>query len=112
MDQKMFSLQRLVLKQKRPSFSRIQNPLVLQRARVIISPTTLIYTHTNILASVYGRKVFIKLCIYVQMVKKKFKVSTSLYFQQTHRLSEHYMFIGMWSFSRQLLVQQNQTVNQ
>ncbi|CAL6062956.1 Hypothetical_protein [Hexamita inflata] len=68
MDQKSFSLRRLVLKEKCSSFSSIQKPLMVECGRVKTSPTALVYTHTTTQARINRRKVFVEPMLAVQRV--------------------------------------------
>ncbi|CAL5985248.1 Hypothetical_protein [Hexamita inflata] len=69
--EKTFSLKQLVLKQKCPSFSRIQSPLVVERGRVTIRPITLVYTHTQTLIRIKRRNVLVNQLHKIREIKKR-----------------------------------------
>ncbi|CAL6100968.1 Hypothetical_protein [Hexamita inflata] len=78
MDQKSFSLRRLVLKEKCSSFSSIQKPLMVECGRVKTSPTALVYTHTTTQARINRRKVFVEPMLAVQRVNGQNNVKYQL----------------------------------
>ncbi|CAL6049637.1 Hypothetical_protein [Hexamita inflata] len=79
MDQKSFSLRRLVLKEKCSSFSSILKLLMVECGRVKTSPTALVYTHTTTQARINRRKVFVEPMLAVQRVKYIFHRNNQLY---------------------------------
>ncbi|CAL6027450.1 Hypothetical_protein [Hexamita inflata] len=88
MDQKSFSLRRLVLKEKCSSFSSIQKPLMVECVRVKTSPTAFVYTHTTTQARINRRKVFVEPMLAVQRVNSvKFLHQYSDQYQALHSIA-------------------------